>query len=332
MLVQLFSRQGSASAACPRPGADWIEVQLELGANDTPEHQFGQLEQRVIEHLRAEFSSQGIDVCSLPSAAASPPLATLKITRDSPNAAEVRAWANDAVTHKELTRRLSLEGLPADTHAMAIALGASELVTASWIELRLGAAREQRAHAPASVQSVVAASEGDSKRHGSIAIRAATDAFTAGVRQFGLDASLRVLLAKDFNAALRLGARSAMQVAAPHGSVAASGWALGVGASWTMARPTRGVSLELDATSNFQYIDFNPSPDRRAVAHSASGFAWWVAGGVGSELALAGQLAFELGVEAGVVILPVTATDAGIAVTGIAQGVVAGHAGIRVPF
>jgi hypothetical protein len=152
------------------------------------------------------------------------------------------------------------------------------------------------------------------------------------VRQFGLDAAFKVMLTTDVNASLRLGAREVVPTTAPHGSIAASGWVIGAGASWTIARPTRRVSLELDATSDCMWLNFRASPNLGAVARSEGGFAWWIASGLASELTVVERVALELGVETGLVLIPITASDAGTKVTGIARGVVAGHAGIRVPF
>lgn len=320
-----------ATGDCPHRQGDWIELQFDLTSNPAAMPRDLLLRQLVVDHLRAEFASQGIEVCASPAQGERLPLATLRVTRDTTNAAEVRAWANDTVTQKELSRKLSLEGLPQDSHAMAIALGASELVAASWMELRL-ASRNQDQGVPESVSRVVTARASNPRRVGDVALLGATEGFFGGVKQLGVDMELAMAVGAMLDATARLGARSSLMAESKHGSVSEFGWLLGVGLKLRFARPAPSVTLTLQGQSDFMWVTFVGLADRGAVSKSAIGHAWWISAGLGSEIRIAARTSAVFAIHAGQVILPLTATDDGAKIMGIAKGLVAANGGIRFEF
>lgn len=321
------------AAACPAAERDWIEVQFDtLQPVGAPDDAGQLLQQRVLKHLQAEFRTRGIDVCisNAPSARAS--LATLRIGRDDANSAVVKAWANDAVTEKELSRRLSLEGLPEDAHAMAIALGASELLEASWVELRLVARPRTKTNVPQSVQQLIDEREPDRPRFGDLAIVSAGEAFFGGVKQFGLDAQLALALARDLDAVARIGGRSSLSARSPHGSIAADGWLIGAGADYVIARPAPRLRLTMQGRCDVMWLTFTAIARKGATATSAAGNTWWLSAGLGLDARVAQRVALDVGFLAGRVMLPLSATDDGVKIMGITKGLVAGHAGIKILF
>ena len=121
------------------PSSEREFVQLAFVANQTdgacssgdPE-----VEQRITDLVRADLALQKVDVCSGPPRAYSPPLATVRIQSDCSTGFGVTIALYDNVTQKELSRHVALAGLPRDSHAMAVAVGAVELLRASWAETR----------------------------------------------------------------------------------------------------------------------------------------------------------------------------------------------------
>ena len=146
----VLSANEDAKADCSGSTTNWIEVRLDAPAVGEEPAAYRRLQVKVIEYLQAEYAPQAIEVCASRWEGAAPELAILRIGWAARNVAIVQAWANDGMAQKELSRRLSLEGLPPDAHAMAIAVGASELLGASWIELGLDARskRREEIHSP----------------------------------------------------------------------------------------------------------------------------------------------------------------------------------------
>jgi hypothetical protein len=83
--------------------------------------------------LAAELAHRGIDVC----AADATPREPAAIARLSATDATVVVELDDRVTHKRVGRDLTLERLPANGRALAIAIAIDELLRASWAELTL---------------------------------------------------------------------------------------------------------------------------------------------------------------------------------------------------
>lgn len=333
LLDVVASGAHDAYGACPDSGRDWIAVEFDASrpiAGVDSERQ--QLEQRVLDHLRAEFRPQNIDVCASMSTQAPAALATLRIERDASNEAFVRAWANDAVTQKELGRRLSLAGLPKDAHALAIALGASELLRASWIELRLESSSRADKLIPPSVEQAVRSHEKPQHSNGDFGASIAAEAFSGGVKQAGVDGKVTLALGRDVEAVIRFGGRASISAASTHGRISTDGWLLGVGANVVIARPAPSSRLLLQARSDVMRVNFSGSAGREGVATSASDVTCWGALGLGVDLRISDGASVDGGVLAGRVMTPIVATDEGKRVLGFTQGLVAAHAGIKVPF
>lgn len=335
VLVALLgcSAEGVAEA-CPDPGHDWIAIEFDtthpIGNADSERRP---LESKVIEHLQAEFRPQNIDVCTISDAsAASPALATIRIERDTSNAAYVRARADDAVTQKELSRRLSLEGLPRDAHAMAIALGASELLRASWVELKLQSQQRSNKVPPVSVEQAVQSRERDVPHYGKLGLGVAGEAFIGGIKQAGVDAELSLEISNLLEASLRFGGRASTQATAAHGTIAANGWVVGAGAKFRLAEPSSNVRLSLDLRSDLMRVTFSGRAVKGAVASAVSDTTGWISLGLSSDWRVSRQVFLSGGVLLGRVVVPIVAADDGKKIQGYTQGLVAAHAGINIPF
>jgi hypothetical protein len=88
--------------------------------------------------LRTDFATElahrGISLCDAESSAGREPAAVVGVQA---NDAAVTISLDDRVTHKRVARDLSLQGIPANGRALAVAIAIDELLRASWAELTL---------------------------------------------------------------------------------------------------------------------------------------------------------------------------------------------------
>lgn len=324
----------AALAACVDESKDFVAVRFDHGRPlSRVESERRRLERKVVEHLSAEFRPQGIEVCVVDSETAPAALATLQIERDASNEAFVRAQANDAVTQKELSRKLSLDGLPKDAHALAIALGASELLRASWVELRLETSPPLIRPVPKSVERVVEASEKVRPSSGSLGLELAAESFSGGLRQAGVNAKISVALGHGVQAVARVGGRSAMSAtSSANGTVSADGWLISLGLQIPIAEPTPTFELSFLARADLMRVNFVGNAGRGAVATSAADLTSWAAAGLGLDIAMSRSIVLDGAILAGYVTLPVVAADNGMQVLGASEGLVAANVGIKIPF
>ena len=138
----------AAPRPCPAAGRPWVQLVVEDGGTVA--------EERTIEHMRAELGPSGIDVCTEARAGAPPALATVRLTASDESTVDISAEVVDAVTRKELARSIDLSATPPDARALTIALGATELLRASWIEIELAAAPAGDVPVPPEVEADVA--------------------------------------------------------------------------------------------------------------------------------------------------------------------------------
>lgn len=324
----------TALAACPDEAKDFVAVRFDPErALSRVDSERQRLERKIVEHLRAEFRPQNIEVCVVGSEVPTDALAVLQIERDASNEAFVRAQANDAVTQKELSRKLSLDGLPKDAHALAIALGASELLRASWVELRLETSPKPERPIPKSVEQVVETSERTSPSSGALGLELAAESFSGGLRQAGVDAKVNLVLWQGVQAVARLGGRSAMSAtSSAHGTVSADGWLLSLGLQIPIAEPTDAFELSFLTRADLMRVNFVGNAGKGAVANSAAELTSWVTAGLGFDMAMSRNVVLDAAILAGYVIVPVVAADDGMRVLGASKGLVAANVGIKLPF
>lgn len=302
---------------CPNPGREFVQLSFAVPpvagdcSSGDPE-----VEQRIVDLVRADLRLRKVDVCLGPPQAYHPPLATLRIESDCSPSFRVTIVLADNVTEKELLRHVTLAGMPRDTHAMAIAVAAVELLRASWAETRLSNTMNERGEIPGAVEQVLR----DPRHHDSsrafLGIGLVGEAFAGGLRQGGLDAELSFGLAPHFEVFGSLGGRAARSVGSNHGRVTSDSWLLGLGAKYRIFRLSSRVELGFLARVDGARVSFSASASPGATATSRAGFGLWSSGGLASSVKLAERAWFDSEVFAGWVLRPVVATDAGQAVLG----------------
>jgi len=324
--IVIVSVTCAALAAPPAAAADghcagdgpWVLVSLRADAWNEAQRQ------SMINDLGHTLASQGIGACAGGAHPVSAPLATLAVELSPASKATVDIEVRDAVTRKRVRRDVDLSRIPDDGHAAAIAIEADELLRASWAEVALDTARARQAQEAARPQVVgsvrqVMASQAEG---GGLGARAAVEHYVGGTTLVGADGVGRVRLSPRIELEIAGALRIGPSVDAPHGRVNALGAGGGVALLVRVAGGRR-ASLAAGAGASAGWLEFRAEP-----APGAAGAAYGNLLVVG-RLRLLGRLALgrsvhaSAGVDAGVALRAVEATDVG-EVVGSARGIVLG--------
>ena len=322
----------SPAAAQPRcAGGDGPWVLLQLGAEGWSEVQRAS----VLSDLQHTLASQGIAACSGDAHPAAAPLATLavELAPGDTSKATVDIEVRDAVTHKRVRRDVDLSRIPEDGRVAAIAIESDELLRASWAEVALDTARARQAQVEARPQVVGSVAQVTAPRAegGGVGARAAVEHFFGGTTLYGADGVGRLQLspriALEIAGALRFGP----SVAAAHGRVSA----LAAGGSLALlvriAGGGRRASLAAGAGVSAGWLEFRAEP-----APGAEGSAYGNLLAV-ARLRLLGRLTLgrwlhgTAGLDGGVAVRGVEATDAGVVVTRARGAMIGATLGLEAP-
>ncbi len=140
-LSSMFYAASARAADCPPVDRAWVTLSLDGQSPSEDESDAGKLYRRVSMLLQAELDRRNLLVCpDATSAATTAPSARIHllfVTTSAPNPTSLDISVDDAVTGKQVSRRVELARVPADSRALVIAVGADELLSASWAELAL---------------------------------------------------------------------------------------------------------------------------------------------------------------------------------------------------
>jgi hypothetical protein len=202
------------------------------------------------------------------------PLANIHIVNSSAQQVGIEVRVEDAVTNKRVARQLDLRGLPPDVHAMTIALGAAELLRASWAEVKLRRSSASQRPVPSSVEQAVDEDVAQPPIRAAMGVHLAGEDFSRGLRQGGVDgtASLRLINAWHFT--LRLGARQVLAVPASDGVVRGNAWLAGAGLVFLLTPPQAPASLGFASHIDVIRMQFfaEPRPGVTSSALASTGF------------------------------------------------------------
>jgi len=257
------------------------------------------------------FAAHAISVCTGEGYGRSASLADVYIVHSIGNWVGIEVQVDDAVTQKRVARKLDLSGLPPDTHALTIAIGAAELLRASWAEVKLQRTNEQHRDVPRSVRSSVEEAKPNSTSCLSFGFRVATEEFARGLRQAGADASGRFLVRGPWSVVFRLGARQAFSTRSDDGSIRANSWLLGTGSLVRLTPPKAKASVELVARLDYARLQFYAEPLPGASASARAGSGWLGSAGVLGTFKFSTSSQIEAEFDAGGVIQGVSARDGG---------------------
>lgn len=307
------------SAECGNPATDWVLVALSPTQGPS-------VEKKVLQHLRAELAPHRILVCPERSREARSPMATVKVIESGSQQVGIEVQVNDAVTRKIVTRQLDLASLPADAHAMTIALGVAELLRASWAEVNLRSNNETKP-VPVSVRHAL---EAETKREPALAsfgLRLAAEEFSGQLRQAGVDATFGLELVGPLQLGARLGARQALINDAPDGRVRAQAWMAGLVTGVRLTPSESTAHLIAVARVDAARVQFLAEPNPAASANSGAGTGVMAGLGIIGTVDVSSMLHLLVEADAGGVIKGVRARDAGnevVAMNGAWMGVSTG--------
>jgi hypothetical protein len=271
--------------------------------------------------LRAGLAPSGIEVCTEAPAGAPEPLARVVIEQVDVASTRFSLDVTDSVTKKRVGRDLALDKLPADGRTLALAVAAEELLRASWAELALRGVHSPQTAAPPEVRAVVEQSEPRSTpppRFIAPGARVAFEHFLGGQTHYGGDIFLVVPLGTIASGLLSVGARRALSVQAPHGSIGASALSVELGLSLALFRQG-GLDLGAFVAGRVLRLTFEPAGEPGVSARASSGFVIGSRAGVALAFGSPGLLRSYTALGAGLPLRSFEATDSGSVVTGASE-------------
>lgn len=310
-LASLPARKAHAEGECS--GAKpWVAVSGQLPAAFAA---------AVRSDLRAGLAPSNIDVCEAPATGTVEPLARVVVVQIGAGGARYSLDVTDSVTQKRVGRDLSLDKLPADGRAFALAVATEELLRATWAELALRGTDSPRSATPPEVRAIVEQSgqaRPEPRRPIGIGGRLAFEHFLGGQTHYGVDLFGVVPFGRVAGGFLALGARRALSEEAPHGSIGASALSGELGLSLAFFQRA-GLELGAFVSARLLRVNFEPEADRGDTATAEHGLAVTSRAGVGLAFGKLGVLRSYSTVGAGLPLKSFSAADAQVTITGVSK-------------
>jgi hypothetical protein len=310
----LWPGQGWAQQRCDSPTRPWVRFVLE------PRPWVDAIAERLLKHLRAQLAPR-IDVCleGNPQTA----VASVQITPLTASVFTIAIEVSDQLTHKRVSRTVELGTIPEDARALTIAIGATELLRASWAELRLSTAARAQPVPPAVAQTIEAIADDNSTAatawpsRAEISASISYQAWSGGLRFYGPDAVAAVAVSSRLKIALGVGLRLAVPINAPHGQIQITAVRGTAGASFTLTPVDARVGLDAVCALDGQWVWFTAKPVTGATDHPANTGALLLGGGLSGWFKPGSVWVVRLELGAQGALRPMEATDDGASVGGI---------------
>jgi hypothetical protein len=276
--------------------------------------------EQVRSDLRAGLAPSSIDVCTAAAPSGSEPLASVAIALVAPASARYSLEVTDSVTQKRVGRDLSLERLPADGRAFALAVAAEELLRASWAELALRGVHTPQTAAPPEVRAIVERGERrrTPPRYLALGARLAFERFLGGQTHYGADLFGTVPLGQIAGGVFAVGARRALSQQATHGSIGASALSVEAGLSLTFLR-RGGFELGAFVSERLLRLSFEPEASAEGAASPRQGLAVTSRVGLAFAFGSPGLLRSYTSLGAGLPLKSFSAADGGSTITGASK-------------
>lgn len=232
--------------------------------------------EQVVAQLNASLAARGIDVCR-DAARTTVPIARVVLVADPAERVTITVEAQDAVTRKRVARDFDLTALPRDAWALALAVGADEILRASWAELALRTKQDDRAAAPAPVQSIVeegvVPEEDQAERALTLGVAGVADAFSAGHTQVGVDLRAAAYVLPPVSLVLSAGLRTGLAAESASGSVRSNASVLGIGGNVLVTPAQAAAGVELGLRAQVLRLEFRGEAEAGAGDSTASATA-----------------------------------------------------------
>jgi len=271
--------------------------------------------------LRAGLAPSNIEICETNASNGSEPLASVALEQIEPGAARYSLDVTDSVTQKRVGRDLSLDKLPADGRAFALAVAAEELLRATWAELALRGADRPQTAAPPEVRAIVDRSgqpPAAPRRTAGFGARLAFEHFLGGQTHSGVDLFGVVPLAGVAAGLVAIGARRALSEQAPNGSIGASALSAELGLSLAFVQ-RGGLDLSAFVSERLLRVSFEPEAEPGAAASAAHGLALTSRVGLGLAFGRLGLVRSYSALGAGLPLKSFSAADTQTTITGASK-------------
>jgi len=169
----------------------------------------------------------------------------------------------------------------------------------------------QRASVPSGVARAVDESLAEPAARAVLGLRAAGEEFARGLRQAGVDATGAFPIYGPWQLRFRMGARQAFSVQARDGSIRASSWLVGTGASLRLTPPEASAYVGLAGHLDWVRMQFIGEPRPGALAMARAGTGFLTSLGVLGAIKVSSFAQFETEFDAGAVAKGVSARDGG---------------------
>lgn len=270
--------------------------------------------------LRAGLAPSHIDVCEEPNGSGTEPLARVSV-EPTGSAARYSLDVTDSVTHKRVGRDLSLENLPADGRAFALAVAAEELLRATWAELALQGENHPKSTAPPEVRAIVEKAEREwatPHRPTALGARLAFEHFWGGQTHYGGDVFGALPFGRHAGGFIALGVRRALSESAPHGAIGANGLSGELGLALSFWR-RGGLELGAFVSGRVLSLEFEPEANSDAAASGQRGWVVTSRAGLGFAFGKLGAVRAYSTLGAGLPLKSFSASDAGVTITGASK-------------
>jgi hypothetical protein len=276
----------------------------------------------VLADLKASLGERQIDVCQVPTPTTAP-IARITLTSPKPLTAGIVVVAADATATKRASRTVSLDSVPADGRAFAVALATDELLSASWDQLALVVPASAKPEPEPLAAPLVVAHDG-SLPNNTLGLFALGDVFFGGQSALGGEVhfSTRLGVNSPLSLDVALGASLGLSVETSNGSISSDALLGGVWLrhAW---RERAAFSFGLSVgtrVSRYRFFGHPPADqtiDSSAVeTSSASDWVYSFGARGDTRVALSRAVGLNLAIDVGLPISGIEITDTEQVATG----------------
>lgn len=235
-----------------------------------------------------------------------------------------RIVVEDAVTRKTVERTVTLEGVPEDARAVALASAADGLLRASWLETAMAAPPTPvRASSPVPPRAEAIAREALAPSDGPrIGARFALDHATLGATFVGGDAVGCLRLLGPVRLIVSAGARGMLSVDSPNGRISGHSFVFGASLAWSVLPSRSWLALEVGPSVDLAWLDVRGDAVSPKIGVQANGAAGVVGAVVAARMPIARGFHLEVAPTLGAVVRAVRARDVGTVTTGLDGAVI----------
>lgn len=282
----------------------------------------------VLADLKASLGERKIDVCQVPTPT-TPPIARITLTSPKPLTAGIVVVAADATATKRAARTVSLDSVPADGRAFAVALATDELLSASWDELALVVPEPVHQAEPSALPDDPVDAPQLSAPNAALASQALGvygfgDVFLAAQRSLGVELRYGIRLGDDspWTVNVAFGGSLGEEVVTSNGSISSNAWMAGAWLRYGWLE-RHAVSLGASVGARVGYHTFSGHPPAARTSDSSpvetsSAQDWVYSFGLRGDtrIALSRAVGLELAIDVGTPISGVEITDTEQVATG----------------